>query len=253
MIRLNTSAINQASKPLRQGKPADHFGFDFDGALSVLRSAACCGIEVRGIHVYRGSYSFGGNAVEAAKATSAVVQELERSRGARFETINLGGGFPDDWSVLDGVFRPYRAAARDYFSGGQVIHESGRALFSSAGYFAVSVVNTKVLNDRLYIVCDGGLPQNFLLAGTEAFVRRLSKAHFMPLGAQERLPLTAQATLVGPTCSPRDVIGFLPAGTSQPISGDVCVLPNCGAYNFAYSMPTFLSSAPARQFVLATG
>jgi diaminopimelate decarboxylase len=223
----------------------DQFGMDLEQALAAIDLARDLGLEIGGLHLYAGPHTFGRAAHHVIDTVRAVLPVLEARLGYPVRTVNLGGGLEEDWEGKDHDFGAYRSALCRLPSRTGIIHEFGRAIFASAGVFAVRVLFTKTVADQRYAVCDGGIAQAFLLAQTENVMRRYRTPRVVRDRAQGEVsgdsgaPLVARAKtiIVGSTCSRDDVIGETFEAVTQ---GDVLMFDNCGAYYGTYSMNNFL-------------
>lgn len=249
ILRLNGSAL-AAAVPGFPLVRKDHFGMDFAGVAAAIERARAHGLQIRGLHLFNGSFTFAKTAFAAVGAFKIIVARVEEMLGAPLSYLNVGGGFNDHWRQEGFDFAGYRAALATLPAHLTLAHESGRGVFASAGKFMTRVIYAKDLNGQRYYVCDGGLAHSFLLAGTEGTFRRYkTPSLFMAEGPREAL--AADALLVGSSCSKDDVIGRLPAGSPSPVPGDVLAFDNCGAYNSSYTPVRFLSLPEAREYVVA--
>ncbi len=252
MLRLNPCALDVFSGGRKFARREDHFGLDWNDALEVAMRARAANVSIYGFHVFRGSFSFGRDSVDFADAARKLVDAFYEMTGEAPSILNLGGGFDERWSESLDLVGTYSRALQLMRFRSVIYHESGRAIFSPAGYFLTRVVYTKQLLGREIIVCDGGLSHNFLLAKTEAVMQKHQTP--MVLAADSTIRRRSSentAMVVGPSCSNRDIIGALPSGSDLPNPGDVCIFENCGAYNANYTMPAFLTSRPAGQYILS--
>ena len=230
-------------------KRIDHFGMDksaLEDAIALLKKE---GIAVDGIHVFRGSHSFESSALDTAEKLPGIIEYIESQLGYALKTINLGGGFSAECLTGNFNFAAYRAALAP-LSAYQLMHESGRGIFASAGYFMTTVVATKRIADQQIIVCDGGMAQNFLLAQTEKPIKQYAKPEVCIRSGSQRSVLDSTAKVVGSSCNREDVIGQLAPGSVLPEIGDMLIFSGCGAYNRTYSPIQFLGLTHAREYVM---
>lgn len=248
-LRLNTSLVSD-TPPTPRG--FDHFGMDQSSLHTALQALLQADIQVGGVHIFTGSYQFEKQAFQTLSRLPAVIKQIEDTLGYRLQAINLGGGFAplSDESTFD--WAGYRQALSE-FSDYRLMHESGRGIFASAGYFMTTVTGVKSINEQAIVLCDGGMAQNFMLAQTENVIKKLAEPErlttFQASGeSRETLPLPAK--VVGSTCNHQDVIGTLPAGHPCPAAGDKLLFSGCGAYNRTYSPTQFLGLAKASEYVM---
>jgi len=113
---------------------------------------------------------------------------------------------------------------------------------STAGSLLTTVVDVKGSKGRRFVVMDAGI--NHL--GGMSGLRRLLPLAARPLTADEN---GAPATLVGPLCTPNDVLAHdVAIGAVE--AGDHLVVPNVGAYGLSASLVAFLSREPPVEVVV---
>ncbi|MFI2207363.1 alanine racemase [Streptomyces sp. NPDC020192] len=176
---------------------------------------------------------------------ASITQAAEIRRRTPVATVDLGGGFaapyarPGDRPGYPTLRPRLEAALDEHLPGWRngdplVCFESGRYLTADAGSLVCTVLETKRVGAAEFVLLDSGI--NHL--GGMAGLGRLLRPEALPLGAQATG--TSTATLVGPLCTPADVLGRkAPAGTYR--SGDTVVFPNVGAYGLTASLIGFLS------------
>jgi diaminopimelate decarboxylase len=124
----------------------------------------------------------------------------------------------------------------------EVCFESGRYLVGDCGLLAATVQDVKRSRDQTFVVLDTGI--NHL--GGMTGLGRLARAAAVPDSGGGA---TTAATLVGPLCTPADVLG---RGAEVPdlAAGDPVVFPNVGAYALTASLVAFLSRPAPVEVVL---
>ncbi|MGP8431862.1 hypothetical protein ACT2FY_00750 [Paraburkholderia fungorum] len=251
MLRLTNKLIRQYCPDAPKLRD-DQFGMDIEQALSAIDQVKTLGFQIGGVHLYAGPHTFGRAARHVVDTMLAILPALEERLGYPLQTVNLGGGLEERWQEKDHDFSAYREALARLPSRIQIIHEFGRAIFASAGAFAVRVLFTKTVSGQRYAICDGGMAQAFLLAQTENMMRKYRTPWVAKSRADagQSLAIAAVAAaapagsykptktiITGSTCSRDDVIGE----TFETLNeGDVLVFENCGAYHRTYSMNNFL-------------
>lgn len=125
----------------------------------------------------------------------------------------------------------------------RIAFESGRHLVGDAGTLLTRVVNVKVSRGRKYVIADAGINT---LGGMSGLGRLLPVAVEAEAdGERER------ASLVGPLCTPGDILGRdiqLPTLDRD----DLVTIPNVGAYGPTASLLMFLGR-PAPTEVVVRG
>jgi diaminopimelate decarboxylase len=237
---------NRLIRALRPEAPAlrpDQFGMDLKTALAACDRAKALGIAVNGLHLYAGPHTFARAGLHVASVMAELVPQFEARLGHRLSVVNLGGGLEENWEARGHDFAAYRAAVAALPPHLEVLHEFGRAIFATAGAFAVTVLSVKTVDGQPYAVCDGGMAQAFLLAGTEAVMRRPRTPRLANRVAEHG----PETILVGSTCSRDDAIGRIEARLAP---GDVLIFDDCGAYVRSYSPNNFLLLGEAESHVL---
>lgn len=252
VLRVNTTALARYGYEEPRGR-TDHFGMDFDDlarAIEMVRGQES--LSVGGLHCFAGSYRFGA-AEQRAEAIIRLSDELENLADEPIDFINFGGGLSENWMQEDHDFAAYRRTLGKLPPHISALHEFGRAIFGEGGVFVTRVVSTKKIEDRHYAVCDGGIAQAFLLAGTENTLPRRREATLVrgPRCKRPKRPAHMQPEtpvyIAGASCSKADIIGIV---KEAPDPGDLLVFPDCGAYVRTYAMPSFLSLGEARVYVM---
>jgi diaminopimelate decarboxylase len=243
ILRLNAASV-VTSLQLKP-RAADHFGVSPADAVSAAVGIREMGCGVRGLHISCGPNSFSGYALALARAIGPIATHLEDALGKPLGVLNLGGGFPTDWERISDRIREYAGSIEPLKERWDIFHESGRALFASAGVFVTKVIATKYLRHEYVVVCDGGVAQNVRLGESDEHPHRPPIPTLFPW----RSPPTSRSAdhvvrYVGNSCSGSDVIGFDPAAPTIPTEGDLCVFYDCGAYTSTFTGAHFLTVDP---------
>jgi diaminopimelate decarboxylase/acyl-CoA synthetase (AMP-forming)/AMP-acid ligase II len=245
LIRVNSAVAGGSSGIRMTGKPSQ-FGLGVEDAPDwAARALDIAGPALRGLHFFPMS-----NAQSAESILAELVGSLETAAhlheryGLPVGWLDLGGGFAAPYAAAgarpDYSELPNRidAAIRKFFPAAgadapRIAFESGRYLVSTAGSLLATVVDVKHNKGRAFIVLDAGI--NHL--GGMSGLQRLMPLAARPIGTGAA---TGRATLVGPLCTPNDVLAReidLP-----PLAvGNRVVIPNVGAYGLSASLVAFLS------------
>lgn len=252
ILRLNNSLLNQFSSKNVAYRP-DHFGMDWETVCRAIRMILDLGLVLRGFHIFNGSYSFKEKAESSLLSIGKIISEVETRYGGPITFVNLGGGFSEKWREEDIDFTTYRKHLSRLPPHVKLVHEAGRGVFGSAGYYLTRMLNNKGIDGKAFGICDGGIAHNFLLAKTENVFRRYRTplVHSAdPESKSETDLLPGGMLLVGPSCSKDDIFGLIPAGSPKPRKGDYFIFDYCGAYNYSYSVTRFLSLPDAKQYII---
>jgi diaminopimelate decarboxylase len=253
MIRLNHETLSEFSPQSARIKP-NHFGMDWQDTQKALEICQASDIQVAGFHVFKGSQSFPTCAMDTVTASQKIIEAFEKTLGYAISKVNLGGGFDANWREYDFDFEQYRSLLNELPKHIQILHESGRGIAASAGYYLTQVRYVKSVNEQHYAICDGGMAQNFLLANTETPFRRYETPIIIaentgePASDNLDSPQESSCFLVGTSCNKDDVIGVVKTHIPQP--GDLALFENCGAYNANYTVSPFLTLPPAQAYLV---
>lgn len=244
-LRLSNKLIAQFSPDAPRLRD-DQFGMDMAQVEQAIRTAGELGIAIEGLHLYAGPHTFGKAALHVVAAMRAILSQVEQWLGHEIKTLNLGGGLEENWPERGHDFVAYREAMATLPARCELLHEFGRAIFTTCGVFVVKVQQVKQVCGQRYAVCDGGMAQAFLLAQTENMMRKYRTPIVHGRSAQP-LPEGEKTIITGSTCSRDDVIGVI--GSELQV-GDLLVFDKCGAYTRTYSMNNFLQLGEANSYVI---
>lgn len=249
-VRVNLAQPVRGAQMRMAGGP-QQFGVDEEQLDSLLRdSAELPHVRILGPHVYSGTQMFDAEAV-AAQCHSVVDLSLTMADalGRPLEMIDFGGGFGVPYFEnspefdLDRFGRLYQdVVARcqeDWrLAGAKLIVELGRYLVAEAGVYVTRVIDVKVSRGRTFAVTDGGMNHHIMATGNFGQVFR--KPYPVALLNRMGAPFQDQTTLVGPCCTPLDVIAQNVAFPKVEV-GDLIGIFYSGAYGYSASSLGFLS------------
>jgi diaminopimelate decarboxylase len=259
LLRINSLTSGAATGIRMMGKPSQ-FGIDSETLETQLpRLRAVCGTRLVGAHFYSQSNARDESSLLGELQQSVVTAaRLQADLGLPMQILDIGGGFAAPYAVpgerplyrrirvelgntLDEHFPDWRSGMP------QVSCESGRYLVSDCGELVSSVVNIKESRGNRFVILDAGI--NTL--GGMAGLGRLMPLAIRPddrSGPDD----TDSATLVGPLCTPGDVLGR-DVHTHSLEVGDIVTIPNVGAYGVTASLLLFLSRPAPCEVVLRRG
>lgn len=245
-FRINPD-YNAFGAGIKMSGGSTQFGIDYEQLMEGIDTVFLNPhINLIGIHVYMGTQILNAdNIVSIMDKIFEMALSIQARSGIHLEFIDLGGGFGIPYftndhqldllalkSGTDKVWHKYR----DRFCNTRIAVESGRFLLAESGLFFSKVLYCKHSKNQAFIVCDGG--SNF--HANSAFLGRHIRNNFpMSILGREKEPLF-ETTVVGPLCTPADVIGqkvMLPK--AEP--GDYLVVEKSGAYGLTNSPLMFLS------------
>ncbi|SIT67755.1 type III PLP-dependent enzyme [Microbacterium sp. RU33B] len=208
------------------------FGVGPFEAARLVALAQDLGIRIAGFSFHTGSQlDDPARVASAITDTLTLMEQLEATLGVRFDTLDIGGGFPvaydtDVRSIEEfaSVIRPVLGPHRHRLD---IIAEPGRILVAEAMTLVTSVVGVAERPDgRWYHLDDGvyGAYSNVVAEDVHPFVFATKE-----LGGQEGGATHRWATIAGPTCDSADVVArevLLP----DLRVGDLLASPAMGAY-----------------------
>ena len=222
-VRLSVS--NEGSEWPLSGK----FGVETEQAVELLVQAKERGLEPRGIAFHVGSQCTCPDTWVKAIEKSRVVWESVESRGIALRLLNIGGGFPIEYTksvpsaseIADAI----KAALRRIFPDGvELIAEPGRALVGEAGIIVASVIAKADRDGKKWVYLDVGVFNG--LMETIGGIR-------YPVVTENR-GMMSQHVLAGPSCDGFDVISPQVELPDLEI-GDRVYIMSAGAYTTAYA------------------
>jgi len=235
LFRLNPEVAPETLRQLAVGAAGSKFGMTADElseAVEVVGAAR--GLVPRGVHLHVGSQLGAVDAWrEAVRRGLAVVALLGGSR-ARFDTLDVGGGFPilprgeaapdparfarELPALLEAIPADRRPA--------RLAIEPGRALVARAGYLVARVLHVRERGGR-QVVLDAGMTEIIRPALYDAWheISALTSLGRTLQGAAAALEPTS---VEGPICESTDHLG---EHQLPPLRrGDLVVVRDAGAY-----------------------
>jgi diaminopimelate decarboxylase len=244
-IRVNPNFDISGSSIKMSGVPTQ-FGIDpiqLDEVFHQLNSFS--NVNVMGVHIYTGTQVLNAHNI-VLNMEQIILLALELSKKYNFELkfLDLGGGFGipyfngDIYLNMDNLRNEFTEMWGKYkrrLAKTKVFVESGRFLMAEAGTYLVKVLYKKDCKGKKYAVCDGGSNQH----ASSAFLGRHIRNNF-PMHVLNKTENKEEVNIVGPLCTPTDVIGqnvTLP----EMAPGDIIAVEKSGAYGITQSPGLFLS------------
>ena len=204
------------------------FGCDPEHALALARLAAGLGIDVRGFSFHVGSQAAdAGKHVEATEVCARLLAAARRERLGSCDTLDIGGGFPIDYTEraadIGRFCAPIRRALAKLPKRVRVIAEPGRFIAGPVAIGVASVMGRAQCEGHWWYYLDDGL--------YGSYSGQLYDHARYPVSALREGPLLP-SVLAGPTCDSIDVIAenlLLP----ELRAGDLIVGRQMGAYTWA--------------------
>jgi diaminopimelate decarboxylase len=249
-VRVNPD-FELKSSGMKMGGGPKQFGIDAEVVPQALEEISRLGLAFEGLHIFSGSQNLRAEAIcEAQVKAFDMALRLTRSAPAPMRTLNLGGGFgipyfpgenPLDLAPIGDNLHRLAAAAVDRLPGTQLVVELGRFLVGEAGLYVTRVLDRKVSRGETFLVTDGGLHHHLSASGN--FGQVIRKNYPVAVGTKAGAPLTDRASVVGPLCTPLDLLGDrVELPHCEP--GDLIVVGQSGAYGYSASPHLFLGHPP---------
>lgn len=259
LLRINSAApaAPAASGSIRMMGARSQFGIDSETLPSELSEF----MSVPGTRLVGGHFYSLSNAKDEASLSTELRQSIADAARLHAELdlpmrlLDIGGGFaapyavPGDRPRYDGLREALEDALDEHFprwrSGlPEIACESGRYLVGDCGELMTSVVNAKESRGQIFAIVDAGINALGGMAGL---------GRLMPVGIKPDIPEppdgTQPVTLVGPLCTPGDVLARN-VQLGLPVPGDVLTVPNVGAYGLTASLVLFLGRPAACEVVV---
>ena len=256
-VRVNPAFELKSSGMKMSGGPKP-FGVDAEQVPALLHRMAQLPVRFRGFHIFTGSQNLLPAAiVEAYGELINLAERLAAAAPGPVTQLNLGGGLgipyfpgeqPLDLAPIAAQLARCIATLGPRLRPAELVMELGRWLVGEAGVYVCRVSERKVSRGRIYLVTDGGLLHHLAAAGQ--FGQVIRKNYPIAVAARtQRGPDHEVVTIVGPLCTPLDVLGDqvdLPC--CEP--GDLLAVFQSGAYGYTASPHAFLSHPPPAQVLV---
>jgi len=246
-LRVNPDFELKGSGMKMAGSPRQ-FGIDVARVPALLRSMVERGIPCAGLHIFCGSQNLKPESIiEANALTLQLAARLADESGIAFPQVNIGGGygipyFPGEQDLDLASVGSALSDSLTRYAGTlpttEFVVELGRYLVGEAGYYVMRVTDIKDSQGQTFVMVDGGLHHH--LANSGNFGQVLRKNYPVLLGNRMGEDTTTTVSIVGPLCTPLDIVAdriSIPA----PALNDLVVVLQSGAYGYTASPHLFLS------------
>jgi diaminopimelate decarboxylase len=255
-VRVNPD-FELKSSGMKMGGGPKQFGVDAEQVPELLARIGEAGLGFEGFHLFAGSQNLKPEAiVEAQLKSFELALRLARHAPAPVKVLNLGGGFgipyfPGEQRLDLGPIAANLAAlierAAVELPQAKLVVELGRYLVGEAGVYVCRVVNRKVSRGQVFLVTDGGLHHHLAASGN--FGQVIRKNYPVAIGNRIGAEPEAGVSVVGPLCTPLDLLGErMSLARAEP--GDLVVVFQSGAYGITASPQGFLSHPGAAEVLV---
>ena len=242
---------------MKMGGGPKQFGVDVEQMPALLADIGRAGLAFEGFHLFAGSQNLRADSIcEAQQKSFDLAVRLARDAPGPVKFLNLGGGFgvpyfPGeqrlDLAPIGNNLQQLLERAKTELPEAALVIELGRYLVAEAGIYVTRVVDRKLSRGQVYLVTDGGL--NHHLAASGNFGQVVRKNYPVTIGNRQGAGETEQASVVGPLCTPLDLL----ADRMQlPVAGvgDLAVVFQSGAYGASASPQAFLGHSPCTEVLV---
>ena len=246
-VRVNPD-FELKSSGMKMGGGPKQFGVDAERVPELLARMKALPVEFYGFHIFSGSQNLRAESImEAQHKTFDLARRLAKDAPGPVRLLNLGGGFgipyfpgeePLDLQTVGAHLTGLMPDARRDFPQAEFVIELGRYFVGEAGVYVSRVVDRKVSRGHTFLVTDGGLHHHLAASGN--FGQVIRKNYPVLVGNHVTPPDGVEsATVVGPLCTPLDVLADkMDLGHAEV--GDLIVVLQSGAYGLSASPQAFL-------------
>ena len=249
-FELKGAAMKMSGGPKQFGIDAEVFAETF----SMVNEQS---INFVGFHIFSGSQNLSVDALlESYRKALELAFVLSEQINVLPKQINIGGGIgvsyhsgqvPVDIKRLCLGLHELLDELATKLIDTEVHLELGRFLVANAGMYLCKIVDIKESRGKTFWVCDGGMHHHLANSGNLGQVFRKNYPVFLANCIESTL--TQHVDIVGPLCTPLDIIASnisLPMGE---IGGYVAVMLS-GAYGASASPQGFLSQGEALEMLI---
>ena len=239
-FELKTSGMKMGGGP----KP---FGVDAERVPAMLAELASLPLEFMGFHIFSGSQNLRPEAIiEAQGKTFELAFRLADATSMPVQWLNIGGGlgipyFPGEQRIelaeISAHLEPLLEAAKSRLPGAEIVMELGRYLVAEAGVYVCEVVDKKISRGETFLITNGGLHHHLAASGN--FGQVIRKNYPVCIGNRVSAPELETVSVVGPLCTPLDILADKMALAPADV-GDLVVVFQSGAYGYTASPRDFL-------------
>ncbi|MCU0949505.1 MAG: pyridoxal-dependent decarboxylase, exosortase A system-associated [Burkholderiaceae bacterium] len=245
-VRVNP-AFELKSSGMKMGGGPKQFGVDAETVPQLLREIGRLGLAFEGFHIYSGSQNLRADSIcESQRKVFDLAVQLAEHAPAPVRTLNVGGGFgvpyfPGDQALdlapIGDNLRALVAEAAVRLPQARLVVELGRYIVAEAGVYVCRVVDRKISRGHVFLVTDGGLHHHLAASGN--FGQVIRKNYPVAIAHRVRGGERELASVVGPLCTPLDLLGEK-MDLARADEGDLVAVFQSGAYGFTASPHLFL-------------
>lgn len=255
-VRVNPD-FELKSSGMKMGGGPKQFGVDAEQVPELLAQIGAAGLAFEGFHLFAGSQNLKAESiVEAQQKSFALALKLAEFAPAPVRFLNLGGGFgipyfPGeqrlDLGPIGSNLADIVGQAATKLPEAEIVIELGRYFVGEAGVYVCRILDRKVSREHTYLVADGGLHHHLSASGN--FGQVIRKNYPVAIGNRMDATETESASLVGPLCTPLDLLADkMTLPKAGP--GDLAVVFQSGAYGASASPQGFLGHPAVTEILI---
>ncbi len=255
-VRVNPD-FELKSSGMKMGGGPKQFGIDAEQVPAALAEIARRELAFEGFHIFSGSQNLRAESIcEAQTKAYELALRLSAHAPGPVKVLNLGGGFgipyfpgerPLELAPIGANLAALVERAAREMPQAELVIELGRYLVGEAGIYVCRVLDRKVSRGEVFLVTDGGLHHHLAASGN--FGQVIRKNYPVAIGTRMNAAQREIASVVGPLCTPLDLLADRMELARAEI-GDLVVVFQSGAYGRSASPIGFLSHpAPAEVLV----
>ena len=189
------------------------FGVDAEIATDIMQKIISYRLDFKGLQIFSGSQNLNPEAIiEAQAETFALAAQLAEQTNSEFAQLNIGGGFGIPYfagekplplaSIGDNLHTLFDRH-RQRFGNTTIIIELGRYIVGESGVYIARITDKKISRGSAFLIVNGGLHHHLAASGNLGQVVRKN----YPVTIANKIGLaTEKASVVGPLCTPLDVL-----------------------------------------------
>lgn len=242
---------------MKMGGGPKQFGIDAEDVPRVMTAVHAAGLGFEGFHLFAGSQNLKAASIcEAQHQSYELAIRLAERAPAPIRFLNLGGGFGIPYFPGEPRLELQPIAAnlqrivdrcRVELPEAHIVIELGRYLVGEAGLYVTRVIDRKMSRGSVFLVCDGGL--NHHLSASGNFGQVLRKNYPVAIGNRITGIAAQASSVVGPLCTPLDLLGDRMA-LGDADAGDLVVVFQSGAYGASASPAGFLGHGACAELLV---
>jgi diaminopimelate decarboxylase len=255
-VRVNPD-FELKSSGMKMGGGPKQFGVDAERVPELLADISLAGLAFEGFHLFAGSQNLKAEAItEAQNKAYELALRLAENVPSPIKSLNLGGGFgipyfPGeqrlDLAPIGANLASLVQRTEQDMPDAALTIELGRYLVGEAGIYVCRVIDRKNSRGHIFLVTDGGLHHHLSASGN--FGQVIRKNYPVAIGNKMDSRVRETATIVGPLCTPLDLLADrMELAAAEP--GDLVVVFQSGAYGMTASPQAFLGHPPAVEILV---